>query len=182
MPRAFNPRLWNRKLHRWVALAVALPFLVVITTGILLQLKKQLHWVQPREHSTAARAPAVGFEELLAAARSVPQAGIDDWSDVDRVDVRPAKGIAKLTSLTRWEVQVDIATGAVLQSAYRRSDLIESLHDGSWFHSKVKLWIFLPTAFAVLALWITGIYLFVLPYLARRSRRAHRRPQPVVDA
>lgn len=171
MPRPFNPRLWNRKLHRWLALGVALPFLVVISTGILLQLKKQLDWVQPQERSTAARTPTVSFDRLLAAARGVPAAGIAEWSDVDRIDVRPAKGIVKITSTSRWELQIDIETGAVLQSAYRRSDLIESLHDGSWFHSRVKLWLFLPTAFAVLGMWVTGIYLFVLPHLARKRRR-----------
>jgi uncharacterized iron-regulated membrane protein len=176
MARPFNPRVWNRNLHRWIALGVALPFLVVITTGILLQLKKQLGWVQPPEQSTAARTPTVSFDQLLAAARGVPAAGVADWGDVDRIDVRPAKGVVKLTSMSRWELQIDIATGEVLQSAYRRSDLIESLHDGSWFHSKVKLWIFLPAAFGVLALWITGIYLFVLPFVARRRRREGRGP------
>lgn len=177
MARSFNPRAWNRKLHRALALGVALPFLVVITTGILLQLKKQLDWVQPPEQSTAARAPTVSFEQLLSAARSVPAAEVNDWGDVDRIDVRPGKGVVKLTSMSRWELQIDIATGRVLQSAYRRSDLIESLHDGSWFHSKVKLWLFLPAAIGVLALWVTGIYLFVLPYLARKRRRVGDAPR-----
>ena len=54
--------------------------------------------------------------------------------------------------------------------AYRRSDVIETIHDGSWFHDNVKLWIFLPTAVVVLGLWITGIYLFILPYGVRWSR------------
>jgi len=35
---SFNPRIWNRKLHRWGSIAVALPFFVVICTGLLLQL------------------------------------------------------------------------------------------------------------------------------------------------
>ena len=35
---SFNPRIWNRKLHRWGSVAVALPFVVVICTGLLLQL------------------------------------------------------------------------------------------------------------------------------------------------
>ena len=51
--------------------------------------------------------------------------------------------------------------------AYRRSDLIESLHDGSWFHDRAKLWVFLPTAAVVLMLWGTGIYLFFLPLAVR---------------
>ena len=49
MAPAFNPRLLSRKAHRWGAIAVALPFLVVIATGILLQLKKNWSWVQPVE-------------------------------------------------------------------------------------------------------------------------------------
>ncbi len=167
-----NPRIWNRKLHRWGAALVALPFLVVIATGLLLQVKKQVTWVQPKEHKGTAPEPRVGFDVMLAAARAVPQAGVRGWEDIDRVDVRPGKGILKVVTTSRWEVQLDIATGAVLQTAYRRSDLIESLHDGSWFHSAVKLWVFLPTAVVVLALWVTGVYLWLLPYRARRAKAA----------
>ena len=74
-----------------------------------------------------------------------------------------------------WEVQVDTGTGKVLQTAYRRSDTIEMLHDGSWFHDRVKLYVFLPVAFVLLGLWITGVYLFVLPYGVRWRRRRERR-------
>lgn len=38
---------WNRKLHRWGASAVTLPLLLVIGTGILLQLGKEADWIQP---------------------------------------------------------------------------------------------------------------------------------------
>ena len=80
----------------------------------------------------------------------------------------PGRGIVKVQACNRTEVQVDLQTAEVLQVAYRRSDLIESLHDGSFFHDRVKLWIFLPVALLLLGLWVTGVYLFVLPYLARR--------------
>ena len=57
--------------------------------------------------------------------------------------------------------------------AYRRSDLIESLHDGSFFGGDfAKLGVFLPTALVLCVLWGTGIYLFFLPYMVRRRRRA----------
>ncbi len=85
------------------------------------------------------------------------------------------RGIAKLLSRNRWEVQIDLHSGAVLQHAYRRSDLIESLHDGSWFHESAKYWIFLPAGLITLGLWLTGIYLFVLPYTVTwRRHRKHR--------
>lgn len=165
-----NPRLLSRKAHRWGAIAVALPFLVVICSGLLLQLKKHWRWVQPVEHRGTGPVPAVDFPRLLAIVQAVPEAGIRAWGDVDRVDVRPGKGILKVTSTSRWEVQVDLASGAVLGSAYRRSDWLETLHDGSWFHPAAKLGIFLPSGVIVLVLWVTGIYLFLLPWQTRRER------------
>jgi uncharacterized iron-regulated membrane protein len=166
-----NPRILNRKLHRWGAILVAVPFLIVICTGILLQLKKQIPWVQPPEQRGSKDAPALSMDDILARAQSVPQAGVRGWEDIDRIDVRPSKGMLKVVTMSRWELQLDISTGAVLQTAYRRSDLIESLHDGSWFHANAKLLIFLPSGIIVLGLWITGIYLYLLPYRVKRARR-----------
>ncbi len=93
------------------------------------------------------------------------------WEDVDRLDVRPGKGMLKVRCKNRWEVQIDTSTGAVLSSALRRSDLIESLHDGSWFHPFAKLGLFLPTALVLTALWVTGVYLWLLPHVIRRRRK-----------
>jgi uncharacterized iron-regulated membrane protein len=166
-----NFRIWNRKLHRWGAVATALPFLVVLGTGLLLQLKKQLTWVQPAEQRTANRVPSVSMQQIFDAASSVRQTEIRSWDDIDRLDVRPGKGIVKVAAVNHWEVQVDLASGKVLQSAYRRSDLIEQMHDGSWFHELAKLWVFLPSAVVVLGLWVTGLYLFLLPFRARAKKR-----------
>ena len=170
-----NPRIWNRKLHRWGAVAVAIPFLIVICTGLLLQLKKQIPWVQPPEVKGGPASPALSLPAILEIAATVPHAGISDWDHIDRIDVRPSKGMLKVVGKNRWELQVDVATGTVLQTAYRRSDLIESLHDGSFFHDKVKLFVFLPAALVVLGLWITGIYLWLLPYMARRENAERRK-------
>jgi hypothetical protein len=114
----------------------------------------------------------IGMPQILAAAQRVPEAQVTDWSHIDRLDVRPSKGIVKVITRSHWELQLDLATGEVLQSAYRRSDVIESLHDGSWFHDAAKLWIFLPAGAIVLGLWITGVYLFLLPFRVRAKRRS----------
>lgn len=76
--------------------------------------------------------PTLSFAEVLEIAKSAPEAEILSWDDIDRLDVRPDKGMLKVRSKNRWEVQVDTATGEILQVAFRRSDLIESLHDGSF--------------------------------------------------
>lgn len=169
----------SRRLHRWGAVAVGLPFLLVIASGLLLQVKKQVPWVQPAERRTSILVPSVSWTAVMASVQAHPEAGVGSWDDVERVDVRPAKGILKVITKSRWELQLALDDGRVLQSAYRRSDLIEQLHDGSFFGDPVKRWIFLPSGLIVFGLWLTGIYLFVLPMLTRR-KRARLAASPVV--
>ncbi|HEX8363435.1 MAG TPA: hypothetical protein VF613_25165 [Longimicrobium sp.] len=69
---------------------------------------------------------------------------------------------------------MDVGTARVLHAAYRRSDLIEPIHDGSWFHEHARLWLFLPAGLTLFVLWLTGIYLFVLPHWVRSRRPARR--------
>lgn len=165
---------WSRKLHRWGAIVVALPLILIISTGLLLQVKKQVSWVQPPTQAGVSDIPTLTFDEILQAARAVPEASIHTWDDIDRLDVRLAQGIIKVRAKNRYEIQLDAATGDVLQIAYRRSDLIESLHDGSFFHDRVKLYIFLPVGAILLALWLTGLYLWILPISAKRAGQRRR--------
>lgn len=163
---------WNRKLHRLGALLVALPVAVIFATGVLLQLKKDWNWIQPPTRRGAVEnGLELTWDEVLAATAAVPEAEVDGWEDVDRLDVRPGRGMLKVRCRNRWEVQLDAATGEVLSSKRRRSDLIESIHDGSWFHDGAKLWIWLPTAFILCGLWGTGVYLWLLPHLVKRRRK-----------
>lgn len=170
-----NWRVWMRQVHRWGAVVVAVPFVVVIVTGILLQIKKEWSWVQPPPNRGVGKVPQIPFAAILESVRAVPEAEVKGWEDIDRLDVRPTRGYVKVQANNRWEVQVDLKTAKVLQAAYRRSDLIETIHDGSWFHEQAKLWVFLPSAVVVFGLWVTGIYLFALPYAVRWSRT---RPTP----
>lgn len=165
----------NRVVHRWGSFVIAVPALVVILSGVVLQLKKQSEWVQPPTQKGVADVPSLSFDEILAATQAVPEAAVKSWDDVDRLDVRPGKGIVKVRCRNRWEIQLDATTGELLQVAYRRSDLIESIHDGSYFHELAKLWVFFPTAVIFAVLWGTGMYLFFLPYLAKRKRAKAKR-------
>jgi hypothetical protein len=87
------------------------------------------------------------------------------------LDVRPGKGVVKVRAKNNWEIQIDTTNGEILQVAFRRSDIIESIHDGSFFHDGFKLWIFLPSAILLAGIWATGIYLFLFPYMNRRNHK-----------
>ena len=160
----------TRVSHRWGSIIALLPLMIIIASGIILQLKKVSPYIQPPTQHGAGTSPAIGFELILEVAKTVPEAEIQSWEDVDRLDVRPGEGVVKVRCKNRYEVQIDTETAEILQVAVRRSDLIESIHDGSYFNDHFKLWVFLPAGIVLAMLVITGIYLFLLPYLVRRKR------------
>ena len=162
----------NRKIHYWVAFAISLPLGVMIATGLLLQLKKQWTWVQPAEVRGTGKVPALSLNDVLDRVKTVDGMNVTNWDDVNRLDVRPSRGMVKVWLNNGYEVQVDLSTGAILQTAYRRSDFIESIHDGSFFAGDwTKLGIFLPTGIAVFILWLGGLWMWWVPFAAKRRKR-----------
>jgi uncharacterized iron-regulated membrane protein len=151
---------------------------LIIGAGLLLMLKKEISWIQPASESGIARTavPTLSMDALFEIASDIPELDVEEWRTLARVDVKPGKGIVKFVSENSWEAQIDTHSGEVLKVAFRRSDIIESLHDGSYFADWVKLYIFLPSGILLFILWGTGIYLFFLPHLKRwqRDRRKTR--------
>ena len=167
----WHARRDSRKIHRIGSIIIAIPFLIVLITGLLLQVKKDVAWIQPFSQTGVATIPTLTFDQILEMTKTVPEAEVESWEDIDRLDVRPDKGIVKVRAINHWEVQIDTQTGDLLQVEYRRSDIIEAMHDGSWFADAAKYWIFLPAGFIVLVLWITGIYMFFIPALNKRRNK-----------
>jgi hypothetical protein len=147
---------------------------VIIITGVMLQLKKESDWIQPALQNGTSQILELSFDRILEIVTTVPEAEAKAWDDIDRLDVRPDKGMIKVRCRNHWEIQIETQIGEVLQVAYRRSDLIESIHDGSFFHPCIKLWVFLPTGLILLAVWSTGIYLFIRPYITKHKKRGPR--------
>ena len=140
MLKKLNLNKWTRKTHYWSSFIILLPVSIIIITGIFLQLKKDVVWIQP-ETTTGqiSNDPSISFEQILATAKTIKKAEINSWEDIDRLDVRIEKGIVKVRSNNRWEIQIDTHSGEVTQVAYRRSDLIEQIHDGSCAAPKIVL-------------------------------------------
>lgn len=172
MKKIFNWNKWSRKTHYWGSFVIMLPVLLIIVSGILLQLKKEIHWLQPpTKKGQVQNNPTITLDNILSTVKKIDEVNIKSWSDIDRLDLRVEKGIVKVRGKNRWEVQIDTQTKKVLQVAYRRSDLIEQLHDGSWFNEKIKLYIFLPSGIILFILWVTGIYMFILPYFIKWKKK-----------
>ena len=172
-----KPQILFRKIHHWGAIVIALPLVIMIGAGILLMVKKEFDWLQPPSQKGIEKTtvPSASMQQMFDAVKSVEQAGISNWTDLDRVDFKNDKGIAKFIATNNWEVQIDTSTAKVLQVAYRRSDVIEKIHDGSYFAGWVKLGLFLPVGIALFTLWLTGLYLFFLPHYKMWQKRKKKR-------
>ena len=163
-----------RKLHRWGAIITLVPMLLVIVTGLLLQVKKEVAWVQPPTQRGKSKSLEIDWPQILEITRQVKEAEVDNWNDVTRLDVQPKRGLIKVFCNNHWELQIDSTDGSLLSSTYRRSDWIEALHDGSFFADWAKLYIFLPNGLILLGLWFTGVYLWWLPIGVKRKKQIKR--------
>ncbi len=161
-----------RQIHYWVSLPLLVTIFVIAASGTLLALKKDFAALQaPTQAGSAPGDLHRPVAELVAAVARLPGRQGTGWREVDRIDVRPADGVAKVVLNDRTEVQVDLATGNVLQVGYRTSDLIETIHDFSILGGWAKYVFSLGSGIAVLAMGATGAYLFLLPVIIKRRKR-----------
>ncbi len=168
-----NWRKFNATVHYWGSALIIIPLIIVLGSGLLLQVKKEFSWVQPKTVKTKYRDLTLGFDQILTSAKTVKEANIKSWKDIKLIDVRPSKGITKIRAKNNWEIQIHNESAKVLAVNFRRSDIIEAIHDGSWFHDGAKLWLFLPAAIILLLMSITGFYLFlkILPAKSKKRKR-----------
>lgn len=169
-----------RLVHHWGSIIVAIPLVIMTLAGLVLMVKKEISWIQPPtlKGSAPGEMPHFTIADLYhKAADASFKIGkvFPVFAALDRVDVKPDKGTVKFITSDGLEVQVDMATGAVLQIAVRQSDWFEKLHDGSLFANWVKFYIFLPAGIILFFLWATGLYLFILTEYKKARSRSKRK-------
>lgn len=160
-----------RKWHRWVSIFITLPFLVIVSTGIILATRGYNTWMQP-EYKAPSSELKISFPALLAAVKTVPEAGMQSWSDISQIDARPKTGQIRVRAKKdHWEVQVDGLSGTVTGFGQRRVSWFVSLHEGALFGDNVRYGVFFPSAIGMLFLTISGIWIFFQPYLRKWKTR-----------
>jgi uncharacterized iron-regulated membrane protein len=175
---------WYRKWHRSISI-VAVAFLTIIAiTGLLLTWKKNSNGYllanTMRGNSTNA-AEWISFDSLqkvgiATLAKELPE----EDATIDRIDVRPDKGIAKIRFKNHYTaLQIDLATGKLLCIEKRRADFIEQIHDGTILDTLtgsnyLKLIYGSFAGFALLFLSMSGFYLWINPKRIRKLKIKER--------
>lgn len=158
-----------------MGLSIAFFLLISSVTGILLALKKEINILQPATQKGESKELAT-WKPISELADLAQKAFIEAYPDqsenpIDRLDVRPSKGIAKvLFENGFWEVQIDGTSGEVKSIARRHSDWIEHLHDGSIIGDWFKLLSMNYLGLGALILIITGFWLWYGPKKVRQIK------------
>jgi uncharacterized iron-regulated membrane protein len=161
-----------RTIHKYVGIALALFFLLIATTGVLLGWKKNVETLQPKTYSGVSTDYAgwKSFKEVGDAAILAMDTVVENPT-IDRMDVRFDKGIAKvLFTEGYWEAQVDCTSGEVFAVAQRHSDWIEHLHDGSLISDGFKLLYTNLLGIGLFTLALSGLWLWYGPKVIRASK------------
>ncbi len=158
--------------HKWIGIVAAILVANTTITGFMLLIKKKVAWIQPVEHQGVEPGVlTVSFDQILEAVRQEPEMGVSSWEDVDRIDVRPGKGMAKIRNNHFVEAQVDLTTAEVLAVDFRRSDFIETIHDGSWYGASIHNWVMPLFTVCLLYLACSGVVMWIEPILRKRKRK-----------
>ncbi len=122
-----------RRLHRFVAVPLFAFMFIIGLTGVLLGWKKQAGLVPPTQNGSGPDADAwISIDSLQKIAVRFVKDSILLDPKVDRIDIRPEKGIAKVVFMHHYtEVQLDCTSGRVLSVEKRFNDLVEHIHDGT---------------------------------------------------
>jgi uncharacterized iron-regulated membrane protein len=169
-----------RVYHKYIGLALAIILVVSAITGLLLGWKKDAAWIQPpsQKGASAELVDWMPVDQLAKLAREALYAEYPKQSgnEIDRLDVRPSKGIAKvLFTEGYWEVQIDGTTGSILSIDKRYSDFIEQIHDGSIISDPFKLVSMNVLGIGLSIMIITGTWLWYGPKRIRARKQKSKR-------
>ena len=176
---------WIRRfrwLHRKIAIFLFIFFLVISVTGLLLGIKKQTGLLAPTQKGRSDNLSTwLTVDSLQKNAVRYLQDSVSPTLSVtvDRIDIRPDKGIVKFTFKDHFKgLQLDGTTGKLLAIETRKSDFIEKIHDGSILDKifgtggeQVKVSYTIIMASSLFILVLSGFWLWLGPKRLRKSRK-----------
>ena len=180
--QAKNLRLF-RKVHRATGAMLFVFFFIIAITGVLLGLKSNSNGLilpNTEQGTTSNLKNWLPIDSLYTNAILILQDSISPELSIElnRIDIRKNKGVVKfIFEKHYWEIQLDGATGKLLNLGKRHSDLIEDIHDATILdtifntsQTQIKLIYTLVMGLALLLFTITGFWLWYGPKRMKRKK------------
>ena len=172
-----------RRLHKWLALPLFVFMFIIGGTGVLLGWKKMVNFTPPTlKGSTLDASHWITLDSIHTIANRFAKDSLQPSSTVDRIDVRPSKGVAKISFEADYtELQIDLTTGKTLSIKRRWNDLIEHIHDGTIIDrlisnegEQAKVTYTTLTSIGLMLLSFSGFWLWWNPKRMRRMKGIER--------
>jgi uncharacterized iron-regulated membrane protein len=174
----------TRQVHKWIGIVLALFLALIALTGFLLAIKGRVAWMRPPEataQTVESAEEVISIAQAVDAVLALERPEIRSVRDIDRIDYRPRRNIFKVLSREGYlEVQVDGRTAEVLSTSFRGDQLVEDIHDLSFFAEFAHALLLPFVALGLLALSVSGIVIFGTPVFRRWqfNRRKRGRAPP----
>ncbi len=175
-----------RRIHKYTGAFLFVFFFFVSISGLVLGWKSNSFGIIiPKTHvgSTSELNQWKSVDELHGIALQTLRDSIGQKlsPELNRIDIRQQKGIVKFVFENHiWEIQLDGATGEVLQLGKRHSDWLENVHDGSIVdqyletsNGQFKLFYTTTMGVALLVFTITGFWMWYGPKRMRRRTKKY---------
>ncbi len=152
---------------------------IIGLTGLLLGWKKQAGLSPATQIGSNLDATSwISIDSLHGIAVRYAKDTLQLDPNVERIDIRPDKGIAKVVFVHHYtEVQLDCATGQVRSVAKRFNDLVEHIHDGTILDrllgiekEQLKISYTTITSLGLMLLAFTGFLMWLNPKRIRKLK------------
>lgn len=171
-----------RSIHRVAAIYLFVVFIIISVTGLMLGWKKHSGGLLLPESVNGTSTDLKDWLPLDSLYRNACGILSDSVSaglscNLERIDIRKEHGMVKFVFADHfYGIQLDGATGQLLQIERRRSDIIEKFHDGSILDHLFglrgeyfkRIYTSL-TGLALLVLTITGFWIWYVPVRMRNK-------------
>jgi uncharacterized iron-regulated membrane protein len=144
-----------RKYHRIISIFIALPFSIILLTGLVLLLRNQFEFIQPEAIKMEKNSSLnyLTYEQIIEKT-GAPQ------EQIDQIILRPKKFHLAIRLKNGEELQMHPQTGEILKKAMRRTNFLIDLHQGSLAGDFGQYFIAFPTALGLVFLLISGLIIF----------------------
>lgn len=173
-PKQFLPR-WSRTIHRWIGLYFAVIVLLYLTEFITLPIafSAGLPTVDgtPPVQEVLQNDSNLSLDQAIQAFINQQPPGVSSVDEIDAISYLPGSGLYRFENRDRYfEWYMEPQSGKVLKYGFKADLFLEDKGILGWLSPWLHNLIEAPMLVLLVSLAISGVYLFINPFLTRKSR------------
>lgn len=168
-----------RKIHKFISIPLFVFMFLIGITGLLLGWKKNINLLPKTKNGTNIEANTwASLDKIQNVAQQFAKDSLRLSNEIDRIDIRPQKGVAKIVFTEHFtELQIDCTSAKVISISTRKSDIIEKIHDGSILdffiktkNDEIKLFYTTIVSLGLILLSFSGFWLWYNPKRIKKQK------------